>query len=209
MQRPQPTKSRAERHATRNVLAALLVFVTLASAVPPDAVFASVCCESMGGAMKDSCPLMRLKGVLQKQLAHSESSCHAGMEMPPSGEAAHDAPPELFPATDGDAAQHDHHQAVEHRHHHNASSHDAATEATQAKESSVAAAVSKPCSPDGCCQTGSLARRQRPRDEAAISNGFRPRTPTPAAAQRRARADLKHDSDARRLSPARAPPASL
>jgi hypothetical protein len=199
MHRRQPIRPRAKRHATRHFLAALLVFATLASAVPPDAVFAAVCCESMGGAMKDSCPLMRLKGLLQKQLAQSGSSCHAGAATPPSGEATHehDAPqPELFPATDADGAEHAHDQ--------DASSQEATTEGASPR-----VAVSKPCRSECCCQANYLTRTQRPRDGAAITNRFRPRPPAPEAGQRAALARLKDDSAVRRLSPARAPPASL
>jgi hypothetical protein len=181
------------------MLAALLVFATLASAVHPDAVFAMVCCEGMGGAaMKDSCPFMRLKGLLRKAQAQSHPSCHAGMDMPSSDEATRgdDATPELFPATDVDATEHAHDQ--------NASPQDA----THAKVSHVAA-VSKPCSSDCCCQTNSLTRTPRPRDAAAITNKFRPRPPTSEVSQRIALAVIKDDSEVRRLSPARAPPASL
>jgi hypothetical protein len=180
------------------MLAALLVFATLASAVHPDAVFAMVCCEGMGGAaMKDSCPFMRLKGLVQKEHAQSESKCHAGMDMSSSDEAMRvdDATPELFPATDVDATEQAHDQT--------ASSQDT----THAKVSYVAA-VSRPCSSD-CCQTNSLTRTPRPRDAAAITNKFRPRPPTSEVSQRISRAVIKDDSAVRRLSPARAPPASL
>jgi hypothetical protein len=199
MHRRQPITSRAKRHVTRHVLAALLVFATLASAVPPDAVFAAVCCESMGGEMKDSCPFMRLKGLLQKQLAHAEPSCHAGMAMPPSGEATRgeDATPELFPASDEGGAGHAHDQ--------NASSQDATTTGDAASR----VAASKPCRSECCCQTNYLTRTPRPRDGAAITNRFRPRPPASEVGQRIALAVLKDDSAARRLSPARAPPASL
>lgn len=197
--RQQQLRPGAKRHATRHFLAALLVFATLASAVPPDAVFAAVCCENMGGAMKETCPLMRLKGLLQKQLARSGSSCHAGMEMPPSGEAAHEhdaTPPELFPASDADATEHAHDQ--------NASPQDAATE-----DAASPVAVSKPCHSECCCQANYLTRTQRPRDGASITSRFRPRPPASEVGQRVALAQLKDDSAVRRLSPARAPPASL
>jgi hypothetical protein len=205
MLRSQPIRSGAKRHAARNILAALLLFATFASAVPPDAVFAAVCCESMGGAMKDTCPFMRLKGLLQKQLAHSEPSCHAGMAMPPSGEATHehDATAELFPATEGDG--------VEYAHAQDASPHDQNVSSQDSTKGDAAShvAVSQPCRSECCCQTNSLARTQRPRDGAAITNRFRPRPPASEVGRRVAHALLKDDSAARRLSPARAPPASL
>jgi hypothetical protein len=197
MRRRQPITSRVKRHATRTVLAALLVFATLVSAVPPDAVFASVCCEGMGGAMKDSCPFMRLKALLQKQLAQSGSSCHAGMEMPSAGEAAHDehgATPELFPANEGDGAE-------------RAADQNGSTQHATAQDAAPHAAASKPCRSECCCPSNSLARNQRPRGEAAILNKFRP--PTSAASRRVALSVLKDDSAVRRLGPARAPPASL
>lgn len=202
MQHRQPIKPRAKRRATRHFLAALLVFVTLASAVHPDAVFAMICCAGMGGtAMKDSCPFMRLKGLEQKEQAQPHPACHSGMEMASSGEAMRgdDATPELFPAAaapDGDGMAHPHDQ--------NASSQD-----TTPEKISSAAAVSKPCSSDCCSQTNSLTRTPRPRDEAATSNKFRPRPPTSEVSQRLALAVIKGDAAIRRLSPARAPPASL
>jgi hypothetical protein len=200
MHRRQPIRSGATSHVTRTILAALLVFATLASAVHPDAVFAMVCCEGMGGAaVKDSCPFMRLKGLLQKEHAQSESKCHAGMDMSSSDEAMHadDATPELFPATNVDGTEHAHDQT--------ASSQDTTTPA----KVSYVAAFSKPCSSDGCCQTNSLTRTPRPRDAAAITNKFRPRPPTSEVSQRTALAVIKDSSAVRRLSPARAPPASL
>jgi hypothetical protein len=200
MRRRQPIKSGAKRHVTRPVLAAVLVLAALASAAPPDAVFAMVCCEGMGGAMKDSCPFMRLKGLLRKGHAQSEPECHAGMSMPSSGEAVRgeDAPPELFPATEADGAEHHHHDQ-------SASPQDTTTQATV----SSVAAVSKPCSSDSCCQANNLTRTRRPREHAATSNKFRPRPPTSEVGQRGAPAVLQEYTAARRLSPARAPPASL
>ncbi|HEX8162274.1 MAG TPA: hypothetical protein VF538_10405 [Pyrinomonadaceae bacterium] len=188
------------------MLAALLVFATLASAVPPDAVVASVCCEGMGGAMKDSCPIMRLKALLQKQLAQSGSSCHARMETPPAGEAAHDehgALPELFPAAEGDAAAAG--RAADQAG--SAADENASSPRATAEGAASHVSASKPCRSECCCQSNSLARNQRPRGEAAILNKFRP--PASEARQRVAHAVLKDDSAARRLSPARAPPASL
>jgi hypothetical protein len=202
MHRRQPITPGATRHVNRIVLAALLVFATLASAVPPDAVFASVCCESMGGAMKDSCPFMQLKALLQKQLAQSGSSCHGGMEMPPAGEAAHGehgAAPELFPATEGDGAE----RAADQ----NGSTQHATAQDATAQDAATHVFASKPCRSECCCQSNSLARNQRPRAATAILNRLRP--PASEAGERTALAALKHDSAARRLSPARAPPASL
>jgi hypothetical protein len=189
-------------------MAAVLVFATLASAVHPDAVFAMVCCEGMGGTMKDTCPFMRLKGLLQKAQAQSESACHhAGMEASADGGATHEhdaPPPELFPATATDG------EAMGHAHDHNAPSQNASSQdKTTHERVSFVAAVSKPCPSECCCRTSSLTRTPRPRDAAAISNRFRPRPPTSDVSQRAALAVLKDDSAARRLAPARAPPASL
>jgi hypothetical protein len=145
--------------AVRGVVAALLVFATLASATRADALFAvnssgMDCCKAMGGAMKDSCPFMRLKGQRRQELIQPEAI-----------------------STD--------------------------------KNASSSAELSKPCPADCCCQTGSLTRTPRPRDEAAVSNKLRPRPPTSAVRPSVALAALVISREPRRLSPPRAPPASL
>jgi hypothetical protein len=204
MQRRQPIRSGATPHATRTILAAVLVFATLASAVHPDAVFAMVCCAGMGGeAMKDSCPFMRLKERQRKEQAQksSEPACHhAGMGTTAGGEAGHE-----------------HHAAQGHTHHAegggdatgDARAGDASTQSPPSGAAAVYAAVSKPCPSECCCQANSLTRTQRPRDGAAITNRFRPRPPASEVSRRVSPSALKDDSAVRRLSPARAPPASL
>jgi hypothetical protein len=187
----------------------LLICATLASAIHPDAAFAAGhsamdCCAGIGGAMKDSCPFMRLKATRQKKAAQSAQSdpmCHAGMAMPSSGEALHGlgALTELYPASATGADETEH-----------APAQNVSTQNTTAHARvSPIAADSKPCASDCCCQTNSLTRTERTRDDATASNKLRPRPPTSNIVQRTSRLVPKNDSKARRQCSPRAPPASL
>jgi hypothetical protein len=193
-------------HVARSILAALLVFATLASALHPDAVFAASpsemdCCRGAGGAMKDSCPFMHLKGTRHKKLTQSDPMCHAGAAASVHGAAmhGHHAMPGQTPSAASGV------NAIGHYPDQDASLQDAKSGAAAA----FRAAVSKPCASDCCCQANSLTRTQRTRDAAAISNKLRPRAPTSVVDQRTARPVLSDDSAARRQYPPRAPPISL
>jgi hypothetical protein len=152
------------------------------------------CCKGMGGAMKDSCPIMRLKGVRRTELKQADPICRAGALSSASGKATHGHHTAhmqtLFVGGMKDIK-------------------DVSSRDSPAHAMSSLASVSQPCPSDCCCQTNSLTRTQRPRDEAAISNKLRPRPPTSGVVRQVSRAVRKGDSEARRQYPPRAPPASL
>lgn len=194
-------------HTAKSAAAVVLVLATILGAIPPSAVFASDssemdCCKGMSGAMKDSCPFMRLKQAQQKKAAQSDPMCHMDMGASAStdGDSMHieHAPTELYPASAGST------DGVESAPDQSASSQDTTT-----KAGVFLAAVSKPCSSDCCCRTNSFTRTQRPRDEAAFSEKLRPRPPTSGVGLQVSQAVSDYASKARRQCPPRGPPPSL
>jgi hypothetical protein len=185
-----PAIPRAALRAARSLMAALLVCVTLASATRADALLAASqaamdCCK--GGAMKDSCPFMGLKGARRAELIPAEPKasdpvCHARATL--RGRATRAAL-----------------QAVSTRlaSSRSSSSVTPVTSVTRAKLSST----------DCCCRTISPTRTTRMRDEATLAHKSQPRPPTPLAAQSLARFVAVVRDEVRRQHPPRAPPASL
>jgi hypothetical protein len=168
-------------------MAALLVCATMAGATRADALLAAGgsamdCCK--GGVMKDSCPVMRLKGVRRAELIRAEPKpsdpiCHARASLSVRGRTAR------------------------------AAAQDVSSPGASAKVAPSYVAHAKLSPTDCSCRADSLTRTPRPRDEAALPNKTNPRPPTPAAARRLARPGTVARDEARRQSPPRAPPASL
>jgi hypothetical protein len=168
-------------------MAALLVCVTLASATRADALLAASqaamdCCK--GGAMKDSCPFMGLKGARRAELIPAEPKasdpiCHTRATLSARGRAT---------------------RAV---------LQNVSSRLASSRASSSSITVARLSSTDCCCRTVSPTRTTRTRDEATLAHKTHQRPPTLLAAQSLACFVAVVRDEARRQHPPRAPPASL
>lgn len=196
--RPLPS---AVLHTARSLLAVVLVYVTVASAVPRAAVSATGhttadCCAGMSAAeMGSSCPLHRLKQSPQTPPAGSDPMCRTVGVMPQ---------PHLRPkrTAAGYAVDKETHRFPDQRRVF------ASHNQTKAADS-VAAAVSPPCSSDCCQRAGSLMPTIGQRDNAALSGKLHPRAPAASIDKQISDILFSHTSQVRRQCPPRAPPASL
>lgn len=193
--------------------AAALLLCVLSGALPAEAVFnpsgTMACCRAMKGMSKkggNSCPLCHAKVKLRKpsKPLRREPMCGADLALRNKGGAALSSHALLIKAgldvnvqaelENGDDGASTHH----------------APSSTSRQESAGVASLAKPC-PSDCCGTaaGSLNGPRRPRHEAALTDGLRPRPPTAESYVYASHDLIKSTALLRRSCPPRAPPADL
>jgi hypothetical protein len=196
----------------RTGLTAALLLCVLSGALPAEAVFNPYglmpCCRGMKGTGGEghgnSCPLCRrARAKPPKQVQH-DPVCGGNHVLPAKGKAA------LTPQAPSQSAhQHDPAQAeVEHDRGEGVSPRNT-PQSTSGQASVDGASLTKPC-PSDCCgtATGSFNGLRRPRHEAALTDGNRPRPPTAESYRYASSGLIKIASALRRGCPPRAPPTS-
>lgn len=195
--------------------AAALLLCVLSGALPAEAVFnpggPMACCRGMKGMRAEggsSCPLcQRAKAKLRKpsKPVQREHACGADLALREKGSAAVESHALLLVARSGEQVQ----PEVERGRGEEVSSQDA-TQSTSRQASVGGASISKPC-PSDCCGTaaGSPNGPRRPRLDAALTEGIRPRPPTAESYTYAPSGLIKATSVLRRSSPPRAPPSGL
>lgn len=202
------------RHAlVRPILAAALLFCVMSGALPAEADLnpydSMPCCRGMKGMAGEchgnSCPMHRRARSKRPKRVQRDPVCGARYAL----QALVRKTLTASPARLQDAHLHDQAPAgVEHNHGGSVSPYN--NPRTPPAEASVeGASLTKPC-PSNCCGTATgFTGLRRPRHEAALTDGPRPRQPT-TETHRYAPYDLiKVASALRRSHPPRAPPSGL
>lgn len=194
--------------------AAALLLCVLSGALPAEAVFnpggPMACCRGLKGMGKkggNSCPLCHSKVKLRKpsKPVQSEHACDSDLALQKKDEAAPSSHALLLKAgLDVNVRA-----ELESDRGDDVSPTDA-TPSTSRQAAVGDASIAKPC-PSDCCGTaaGSLNGPPRPRHEAALTDGIRPRPPTAESHIYVSQGLIKSTSLLRRSCPPRAPPASL
>lgn len=195
----------------RFVAAAALLLCVLSGALPAEAVFnpggPMACCRGMKGMKADggnSCPLCRrAKAKPRKPVRSEHDACGADLAVRQEKSDAVESHALLLTARADEQVQPEAERGDE------ASSQDA-TQSTSRQASVGAASLSRPC-PSDCCGTaaGFPNGPRRPRLDAALNEGIRPRPPTAESYTYAPSGLIKATSVLRRSSPPRAPPSAL
>lgn len=192
--------------------AAALVLCVLSGALPAEAVFnpggPMACCRSKmgtGGEGVSSCPLCRRAKAKPRKPVRSEHACGADLALQKKGSDALAPHALLLKARLDERVQ----PEVEHGRGDGVSTRDA-TRSTSRQASVGGASLARPC-PSDCCGTAASAPNgpRRPRHEAALTGGFRPRPPTDESYTYAPSGLTKATSVLRRSCPPRAPPSGL
>lgn len=210
--------SRQAAHKTRpalvkSVSAAALLLCVLSGALPAEAVFnpsgLMACCRGVKGVGgSNSCPLCRrakTKPRKPSKPVQGEHMCGADLALRKMGRAAFAShaplPSARFDVQAQAEVEHESGDVVSPRN---------TPQSTPRQASVGGASLTKPC-PSDCCGTaaGSLNGSRRPRHEAALTDGMRPRPPTAELHSYAPPALIKITSVLRRSCSPRAPPVSL
>lgn len=193
--------------------AAALLLCVLSSAVPAEAVFnptgLMACCRGMKGmggkTGGSSCPLCHRAKARPRGPVQREHMCGAELSLRKRGSAALASHAFLLSARFDDEVR----AGLEHDGGDGESSQHAPRPDSR-QESAGGASLARPC-PSDCCGTAasSLNGPPRPRQEAALTEGVRPRPPTVGTHTYVSAGLIKSTYVLRRSHPPRAPPTAL